>query len=362
MKHTITKKTDGPITQTDMARVFGVSQVTIHKALTGQPGVSGQLRKEIVNLAANHGYRLNIGARVMRQRRTNNISLVLSATESSRSSLPENLLRHIALTLEAHNHRLMVAYFSDEQLTDDTFVPSLLSEWICDGLLINYNVQVPTRLQEMLSHYRIPVVWLNDKKQRSAIYPDDERAGYDATRLLLGMGHRRIAYTHMSIKPGAHYSEQDRMAGYERAMREAGLATRVVGMVDSESDHGPLDRARRLAKARETCESLLGDTMNRPSAIIDYGGPSLEPVVRTADRLHLDIPQDLSLVSFSQQSRSAGMGIAFMQVPESEMGRLAVEKLLEIINNPEAPLPNQAVPFTLHSGHRLAPPSPAFSG
>ena len=50
------------VTMKDIAARMDVSVNTVHKALTGKPGVSDEVRARIASLAAEMGYRRNANA------------------------------------------------------------------------------------------------------------------------------------------------------------------------------------------------------------------------------------------------------------------------------------------------------------
>ena len=54
---------DGPVTLAHVAERAGVSQMTASRALNGRSGVSAKTRREVVRIATQLGYRVNIAAR-----------------------------------------------------------------------------------------------------------------------------------------------------------------------------------------------------------------------------------------------------------------------------------------------------------
>ena len=335
-------------TQADLAETLGVSQVTVHKALKGYPGVSDRLRHRVRRLAQDRGYRLHLGARAMRQGRFGAATLVLSLAEQGRSTLSEGLLQGVSLAFEERGMHVSIAVLPDEELTNESFVPRILREWLSDGLLLNYNKNVPARLEDLVRDYRIPSIWLNYKRDHDAAYPDDYAAGKDAVRRLLAAGHRRIAYANFSYKlESVHYSDPDRCDGYVAAMREAGLSPLAIDRYT----HDAADQARRTP----VCAELLS-LPDRPTAVIGYSTNTLEHFVRAAERLGLAIPRDLSLMTFSGDPVSVGQDVDAMRVPDVEVGRAGVEMLLEKIAAPGGTLPARAVQFGYLGGATVAPP------
>lgn len=71
------------ITMKDMARHFGVSLNTIHKAIAGKPGVSEATRKKIVDYADANGYKLNAMASFLKRK---NIKIAVCLPELDEDS------------------------------------------------------------------------------------------------------------------------------------------------------------------------------------------------------------------------------------------------------------------------------------
>lgn len=336
-------------TQADLARLTGVSQVTIHKALTNQSGVSEQMRRHILQLAQQHGYRLNAGARAMRRGKQGSIAMLMSADSLGRSNLPKKLLHAAIETLESKGLQMVMAFMHDEQLSDESYVPRILTEWTSDGLLVNYNKQVPPRMLELLDRYGIPAIWINFKQDADSVYPDDFGAGQAATRRLIEMGHRRILYTTYTNRMDVmHFSEIDRRDGYIAAMTAAGLKPDVLDRYQLPDEYSHADRTAAIVQRLSAPD--------RPTATISYSIVSLSHIVSAAERLGLNIPGDLSAVTFEGERAYVAQEIATMIVPEDQIGRDAIEMLLRKIRSPREKIPARAVPFEFLPGRTLAPP------
>ncbi len=328
-------------TQADLAKLAGVSTVTIHKALSNRAGVSDAMRQRIHGLAAEHGYRLNTHAKATRQGRCGNIALLLS-TQPIRSNLPTELVLGIQEALEQHDYHMSIARLPDQKLTDEGFVPKMLREMFADGLLVNYTDHMPQQMLDLIARYRIPSVWLNSHQANDCVYSDDEAAGRDATRRLLAAGHRRIAYVDFShdlnADPDSHYSAVSRRDGYAMAMVDAGLTPQV--------EQRPV-----LYKDRAQAATELLQSPDRPTAIVAYSGPVAITLLLAAAKLQLQVPRDLAMITFGDRKIvDPGIIIDTFIVPQAEMGRVGVEMLLQKIQDPTRALPARVVGFSLAGG------------
>ncbi len=336
--------------QESLAQLAGVTRLTVHRALKGQAGVGEQTRRRIQRLAKEVGYRPNAAARTTRTGRFGTVALLMG-TKEGRSSLPDFMLTGIHNGLAVKDLNLMVVRQSDERLTDKQYVPRMLREACSDGLLIDYTHGFPTRLIDLIEAVNLPSIWLNSKLPQDCVYPNDFDAGLRATRHLISLGHRRIAfadYTHGPAFPDPHYSAADRRLGYANAMTEAGLTPRLHIAPVGEG----VPSRDRVAFSRQ-----LLSCADRPTAVVAYGETAAIPVFHAAVALGLSVPSELSLVTFSDRPvLFMGPAFATMLVPQQQVGTQAVEMLLRKIAQPRERLERIAVPFDFDPGQTSATP------
>lgn len=336
----------GAVRMRDVADRAGVSLPTVSHVLSGKREgvwVSEATRLRVAEIAREMGYKRNNSAVAMKSGRFGSVALLLS-TRGDVSNLPPRLLSGIHGALSRSNTHLLVAALPDEALTDAGTVPRILSEWACDGLLINYTDHIPARMRELIRDHRLPAVWINSQQEADCVCPADQLAAHDVTRRLLELGHRRITWADSLHDPGdaeAHYSARARREGYQDAMRERGLEPIFLGK--------PLLRRERLRQVlREP---------GRPTAVVCYGSNDLVSVALAAASLGLEVPRDLSLATFCPQSEVLGEEpIAGAVIPESNVGEHAAQMLLQKIEAPDDPLQPREVRFEIQEGATWGPP------
>jgi LacI family transcriptional regulator len=290
------------------------------------------------------GYRANGSARAMRSRRAGSVALLLS-TLGYRSVLSDRLRAGVQTALAENRLHLLVAALPDPQMTDEAFLPQVLREWAADGLLINYNADVPPGLPALITRHAIPSVWINAKRDADCVYPDDFACAREATERLVALGHRRIAY--VDYAGVTHYSAPNRLAGCRAALA-------VGGYVPPRVFDGGGDPVTRAERAREW---LVGFGDERPTVVLAYGAGLAVPILYAAALLGLRVPGDLSLLTiYDSPEVSTGRALDTMVLPEAEMGRTAVSLLLERIANPSRPLPPVALPAVHALGDTCRPP------
>lgn len=311
-------------------------------------------RDKVRRIAREMGYRPNAAARTIATGRFGAIA-ILQSTFHNRSILPDQLVAGIDSVLGRHEMHLILARLSDEKLTSPTYVPRILRQLTCDGLLINYNAHIPHRMMELLEESSIPGVWINSQHDHDCVYPDDEKAGYDATRALLDAGHTRIAfvdYTYGLQSRSRHYSNPARHGGYRRAMAEVGLTPRLI---TGDTDIPYPDRLSF------TAGWIAAD--DRPTAVVTYSAREIDAIVSTAARMGLTLPAHMAMVGIHDQPiRHFDLTVATMVLPELEIGLAATELLLAKIADRSLHAPPRTVPLTFHPGDTLSPASSPVPG
>jgi LacI family transcriptional regulator len=337
------------ITLRDISLAAGVSVPTVSLILNGKgQHYSPVTRRRVARKAEELGYRANAFARGVRRGRFGTVALIKS--RGGHSALRPTFLGGVQHALDAKELHLQVASLPDEKASDPAYVPRILRELSADGLLIFYPDYIPPPMRGLIARHAVPSVWVNAKLEADCVYPDDLAAGRRAAAHLIRLGHRRIAYVDYTYAddelPRAHYSALGRQAGCEQAVREAGLALRVI-----RGEHHVTARSRRAFSA-----AWLG-AGDRPTGVVFYSGGEAVPAFIAAVELGLRVPGDLSFVSIDDDAwRSGGMTATTVLVPQGELGGAAVEMLQEKMSRPSAALPPRAVAFGFEPGETCAPP------
>lgn len=338
------KSSSRTITTRDVAALAGVNRASVSVVLNGaksSTGVSEEMRQRILAAADQLGYRRNSMAASVRSGRFNSVAL-LSSLENRKSGLFKQLFNGLHDALFQRNLHLLVTRLPDETLTSEEFMPKVLKEWLVDGLIVNYNVEVPTKLFELLEKTHTPAIWVNVKREHDCVFPDDWEAGYQATRHLLDLGHRDILFASSTT---SHFSIQDRCDGFLAAMAEARCEPRI---------HVENNRVRGWNAFTET----LTREGSWPTAIVAYNVYAAHPILVGAKLAGLRVPEDLSIVNFDEATVgdfAYGKEITTVLLPEYEMGQAAVEMICQKIEGADA-LPPRRLPCKGIQGETTAPP------
>ena len=326
------------VTIKEIARKTGLSIPTVGNVLgRASHRYSESTRQRVLSAAAELGYMPNSSARAVRHGRFDCAALVLSRSkQQTHSYIPLGLLDGLDEELALHRMHLTVSRLSDQQLTDQSFLPKVLREYMADGMIVNYTHEIPLAMLDVIHAHHTPAVWINNKLKDDCVYPDDFAAAKSATEQLLKLGHKRIALLHMNARlgrvgtlaqnwSGMHYSVVDRAAGYTAGMATAGLKPRIHSHAQFIEESQHIDECLALLKSAD-----------RPTAVLAYSENEVYSLVCAARMLGLELPRDLSAAAFMPaRIWVAGYEMATIAIPSVEIGRRAVQMLQEKIQSPD---------------------------
>jgi LacI family transcriptional regulator len=316
------------ITIEDIARQAGVSPSTVSRVLNGSKRVANDKRALVLAAIEQHQYRPNAMARGLVRGRS---MLVGVLVQDLGSPFFAQMVLGVEQGLDPAGYRPMLTttHWRAENQEQETRSLQLLLERRVDGLIVLAG-RVPDQELRAIAT-QVPLVIAARRVaglESQCLYIDNQDGAYRATRYLLGLGHTRIAHI---AGPADHPDAIDRLAGYQRALVEAGL---------------PIDR-RLIVEGQFTeaagltgVEELLARG-ERFTAIFAANDQTAYGAMLALFNHGYRIPTDISLVGFDDQPLSSYTlpPLTTVRQPMMEMGQGAAEALLRLLDGQEPMLP-----------------------
>jgi DNA-binding LacI/PurR family transcriptional regulator len=267
--------------------------------MRGAPNVSEARRAAVLQAAAELGYRPNLVARSLVERRTRTLGVLVS-------DLHNPFFAEVidGLQAEAHERGLRIVLGTGRRDPDEeaATVEAFLQQDVDGLVLLSPGLEA---LDDVAA--AVPTVVVGMRAAHvDAVVNDDTLGAELAVAHLAELGHERIA--HISAPGG-----DERRSGYESAMARRGLQALVAS--GDFTDEGGYAGAR----------ALLAN--GRPSAIFACNDLAALGALTALEEAGLSVPRDVSLVGYDNTYLASIRHIALTSVdqPRLEMGRLAVE-------------------------------------
>lgn len=296
--------------------------MTVSKALRDAHDVSDATKAKIKVLAEKMGYVPDSSAQGLRTKTTKLFGLVVPA-------MTDPVFSRMVLAIEEHAHELgydiLLAQTLNKPEREEACIRRMLSRRV-DGIFVSpvYRMEPEARIFQEILARKVPTILLGPPAQFCAQFPsvqgDDIASSQAATRHLLELGHKRIAFL---AGPLAAPWSQGRFEGFRRAMREAGLDVddKLVFHAGSTIDDGV---KAALQMINESCDATAIQAVNDLVAI------------GCADTLlnqGFKIPQDRSIIGFGNilTAEYFRVPMTTLRQPKFTLGTAAVEMMRQLL-------------------------------
>ena len=200
-------------------------------------------------------------------------------------------------------------------------VDGIIMEPVYDGTREHSNAQ---RIERVIES-GIPVVFIDSTIPAiaaSSITLNDWQAGVDAARHLLEYGHTDIALFYQED----YLAKVHRKEGAESYLRDHGLSPQLF----------PFTGQGEASSAPQVAQDLMERYDGSYSAVFCSSDADAMYLIEAADSCKVNIPEQLSIIGFDNQTFSAHNRISLTTFPHpsAKVGRLAASSILEAINHP----------------------------
>ncbi|MGW5787213.1 LacI family DNA-binding transcriptional regulator [Streptomyces sp. NPDC003757] len=326
------------ITSHDVARLAGVSQPTVSRALRDDPRVSPATREKVREAARALNYVPSEVGRSLSTRSTRRVGVIVT-------DLTNPFYPHVVAPLHDELGRLGYRMMLLTERSDEAVAQEELLDQSLDGVVLA-TATTDSRLPARLDRRDMPYVFLNRDTGRAGDYAsvvDNEGGGRLVARELAALGHRRIA----GIFGAANTTTgRERELGFRLALADEG-----IGLPEERVVRGPFE----YETGYEALSFLL-DAAQRPTAVFCGNDVVAVGVLNAARAVGLSVPGDLTVVGFDDLPMASWEVLRLTTVRHdlAELARQAARLLVRRITGRADPagerlvLPTEFVPRGTH--------------
>ncbi len=310
------------VTLKDIAAEAGVSITTVSNVVHNRKSrVSPERVAKILEIIQREHYVPSMSARSLANDHSSIIGVITHLTpQNTGSTMSDPFLSAFVDSIEKRT-RQEGYYLMVRSVEDAGELDALSRSWRLSGLILTGMFQ--DSFFDATLNLGIPFVLIDsyvDDPDVCCVGLEDEKGGYLATRYLLENGHKVIAFTSPSIRPGGVIDQ--RLIGYKRALAEAGIA------YDSDlvfTQEITVEEGRRLGHLLSERKEITGIFA---SADILAAG-----IMSGLSECGVSVPRDKSIVGFDDNylSQLTVPGLTTIHQDAEQKGILATDMVLKQI-------------------------------
>ncbi len=300
------------ITESDIAKLAGVSQTTVSRVIANDPRISKVTKKQVLEIARQLGYDM------CPDNKSWSVGVILNFdTHDYFSSL------HWAVAHEVLRRGLRLEIIADDALER---VDSLPVRGLIDCRLTP-TVQLP--------ELAVPMVRINRESAHTdgvfSIILDEAKASATAVDFLLRSGHRNIRYVSFEGRQQEMEKLPRRWPGFVQALQKAGIS-------DAEK-YGIFFELDQEVTNTDVIAALSGAMRDGCTAIICVNSVDTLKINNAVHAMKLNIPDDLSIIDWEFYGVSANLDPprTAMAIPFQRLASEALDMLTEIVQKKAYP-------------------------
>lgn len=327
----------------DVAREAGVSTATVSHVINNTRFVSEEVRARVEKAIELCRYYPNLHARSLASGNSRILGLVVS--DISNPFFPE-LVKAIESAAFERGYELMLSNTNYDAERTSHYVRRFIERKVAAVAVMTS--EMDKQLIDELSHRRVPVVFLD--VGTPGLHLNNLRVDYEegieqAILHLVALGHRRIAY--ITGKSDLR-SAKRRLEAFRQTMKQ--LFPESPELIFK--GNFKVEGGRRAA-----AEILETQSKNIPTAIVCANDLTAIGAISEFENKGLKVPDDISVIGFDDIAfaQLTKPSLTTVNLPLNELGRRAVELLINSLENLDKPGVEIRIPTRLVIRNSTAP-------
>ena len=329
----------------EIAQIAGVSLGTVSHVLNATVKVREPLRKRVLDAVAKTGYQPSQLARGLRKDKTNILAMIIP--DILNPFFP-GVVRGAEDVAFANGYRLVLCNTDNDHTKEISHLTALKS-YLPSGLIV-----IPSDFSDLAAQAdsyrnagtavvcvdRLPRDWEGD-----SVTINNAEGSFNATSYLIDLGHKHLAAI---TGPLRLTNSQDRLKGFKKALRQAGLDARPEYVQET-----TFDKAGGYSRTK-----ILLRMVPRPTAILACNDMIALGALQAIREAGLRCPEDISLIGFD------GLDLTEMTTPQLasvyqspyQLGATAAQLALDRVKEKNSPVKKIVLKTELRIRESVAPP------
>ncbi|PFN21100.1 LacI family DNA-binding transcriptional regulator [Bacillus cereus] len=314
----------------DIAKMAGVSVTTVSRVLNDYPYVSEEKREVVLEIVEKLNYSQNANAVHLSKGKTNIVGVILPYINHPCFDAMVGGMMEVAL---AHNYRVLLCQTNYNKKEEMKSLHMLKTKQL-DGLIICSRANDWEVIEPYASYGTIIACEDNDISSISSVYTNHSAAFQLGMNYLIEKGYKKIGYcTGRRLGP----SSQKRFDVYKQQLQS----------IDEEVNEEWIFTECFTLEDGVRAAHKLKEMQDLPEALIVAGDEVAIGVMTEAEKLGIQVPEDLAIIGFDNQPISQVLQLTTIDQNLKEIGKKAFEMFYRQISDESSKQEKVEIPYEL---------------
>lgn len=318
------------LTIKEIAKIAGVSPSAVSIVLNNRSGVSEETRQKVLEIVEKLQYTPNPSSRRLLFNKTNNIAVLFEKNASPLEHFFHSELNRVILH-ECESLGYNLIFTSITIKGENVLLPNVIKSYDADGVI--FYGDVDPIIINSIKRFNIPFIIVDSHSVNPEILSvsaDYAEASYTATKHLIDLGHRDIAYIGSSFSP--HFSSQT-FSGFKKVIEENKISLPINWIQIDANDE----------ESAYNCMKNILSYDKLPTAVFCSADIYAINAMKCIKEHGLKIPDDISVVGIDDiiLSRYVDPPLTTVKIDKEQMGKIAIDLLIKKIE--KADVTNKSV-------------------
>jgi LacI family transcriptional regulator len=309
----------GKVTIKDVARLSGVSPMTVSRVINASERVRPDTRRRVQQAIADLGYVPSRLARGLSRQRTGTLALIVPDVANPFFTL---IVRGAEDVARRAGYRVLLCDTRADLTVEREVIEEMLAHRVEGIVIAPVDDRSRSDLRRLVK-FGVPFVLIDRTVpgvKSDVVLGDSEGGARQLVEHLISLGHRRIGFI---VESGQVSTARERRRGYESALAAAGICIDPTLVANATADpHGGIEGMRRLLELEDP-----------PTAVFTVNNLVAVGAIEAVRAAGLEVPDDIGLVCFDDIEYASRLYpfLTVMEQPAEAFGSLGTQLLLDRI-------------------------------
>ncbi|RKD31449.1 LacI family DNA-binding transcriptional regulator [Thermohalobacter berrensis] len=322
------------VTIKDVAKKAGVSISTVSRVINKSKPVSPEIRKKVLEVIDELGYRPNEIARTLVTKKSYLIGLIV--TDISNPYIAE-MVRGVEEIGKMYNYDVLLCSTYGDKAAEMKYM-QLLNRKQVEGIIL-ISDELRGEIKEKVKEIKIPFVYLSRytyEKDYPTVTINYLDAAYEMTNYLISLGHKNIAY--LGNKGEENSLSELMLKGYKKAIKENDKRSEIIYLAKGKKIEHGYNVAKEILDKNSDVTAIFCSNDELAIGVINYFHDN-----------NIKVPEDISVTGCGDIKIASILRpkLTTIREPFYDIGAVAIRRIIKELKGEKVEEKDIILPFKI---------------